>query len=95
VTLLESITDPDIVDSLLAEHEANIAVTGVGLPDWLRKWTQRNNPQSEDQQSKQTEPAGSFEKSLESRLRQLSERRQKVGQMLEDNRSEEDRTDDR
>lgn len=95
VTLLESITDPDIVDSLLAEHEANIAVTGAGLPDWLRKWTQRNNSQSEDQQSKQTSPAGSFEKSLESRLRQLSERRQKVGQMLEDNRSEEDRTDDR
>jgi len=94
VTLLESITDPEIVDALLAEHESDMAKMGPALPEWLRKWTERNNPRSEESASK---PAGSdsaFEKSLENRLRELSERRHRAEQLLEDNRSE-DRIDER
>ncbi|TVX97654.1 flagellar biosynthetic protein FliO [Cohnella terricola] len=94
VTLLEAITEPEIVDALLAEHEINLANSGAGMPEWLRKWTQRNNPQSEELSSQQSGSGISFEKSLENRLRQLSERRQKVGHLLEENRSE-DRTDER
>lgn len=94
VTLLESITDSDMVNVLLAEHDTQTQNTGPAIPDWLRKWTQRNNQQdiehmpSPNEKNKQT----SFEQTLEARLRQLSERRQRVEQMLEENRSE-DRTD--
>ncbi|OXS59685.1 hypothetical protein B1A99_09065 [Cohnella sp. CIP 111063] len=94
ITLLESITDAEIVDALLAEHEAGMADMGPALPDWLRKWTERNKPQSEDLASTTAGADSSFEKSLENRLRELSERRQKAEQLLEDNRSE-DRTDER
>ncbi len=93
ITLLESITDPEIVDALLAEHEAGMANMGPALPEWLRKWTERGSPRSEEI-SPSAGADSSFEKTLEHRLRQLSERRQKAEQLLEDNRSE-DRTDER
>ncbi|MFC4598952.1 flagellar biosynthetic protein FliO [Cohnella hongkongensis] len=94
ITLLESITDPEVVDVLLAEHEADMASTGPALPGWLRKWTERNQPRSEDVVSNSSGTDPSFEKSLEDRLRQLSERRLRAEQLLEDNRAE-DRTDER
>jgi len=94
VTLLESITDSDAVDALLAEHDAESAASAPAIPEWLRKLTQRNKPQGEEKSSAMTGSDASFEKSLESRLRELSERRQKVEQMLDDSRSE-DRTDKR
>ncbi|QMV40159.1 flagellar biosynthetic protein FliO [Cohnella cholangitidis] len=94
VTLLESITEPEVVAALLAEHDSNMANTGPALPEWLRKWTQRNNPHNDVQSSKETGNQTSFEHTLENRLRQLSERRQRVEQLLEDSRSG-DRTDKR
>jgi flagellar protein FliO/FliZ len=92
VTLLESITEPEIVASLLAEHDTVTANTGVTLPEWLRRWSRRNNENVGDDLSKEATNGKSFEQTLENRLRQLSERRQRVEQMLEENRSE-DRTD--
>lgn len=92
VTLLESITDPEMVAGLLAEHDTHTLNTGPSIPEWLRKWTQRNNPHSEELTPKETSNPTTFEQTLENRLRQLSERRQRVEQMLEENRSE-DRTD--
>jgi flagellar protein FliO/FliZ len=92
VTLLESITEPEIVASLLAEHDTVTANTGVTLPEWLRRWSRRNNENVGDDLSKEAINGKSFEQTLENRLRQLSERRQRVEQMLEENRSE-DRTD--
>lgn len=94
VTLLESITEPHVVAALLAEHDANTESTGPTIPEWLRKMTQRNTPQGEDISPKETNNQSSFEQTLENRLRQLSERRQRVEQMLEENSSE-DRTDKR
>jgi len=94
VTLLDAITEPDVVDALLAEHDAASAGSETVLPEWLRKWTQRNNPQGEERSSERPESGASFEKALESRIRQLSESRRKVEQMLDDDRSE-DRTDKR
>lgn len=91
VTLLESITDQELVAALLAEHDSLTMNTGPSIPEWLRKWTQRNNPQGEELTPKETNQP-SFEHTLEARLRQLSERRQRVEQMLEENRNE-DRTD--
>jgi len=93
ITLLEAITDPEIVDALIAEHEAGLAGTGPALPEWLRKWTERNNLRNEETGSKSGGSDSSFEKSLETRLRQLSERRQRAEELLDD-RSE-DRTDER
>jgi flagellar protein FliO/FliZ len=92
VTLLESITEPEIVASLLAEHDTVKAYTGVSLPELLRRWSRRNNENVGDDLSKEAINGKSFEQTLENRLRQLSERRQRVEQMLEENRSE-DRTD--
>ncbi|WP_239617017.1 flagellar biosynthetic protein FliO [Cohnella mopanensis] len=94
VTLLESITEPEAVAAMLAEHDSMTANTGPVLPEWLRKWTQRNNPHNDDSSSKQSDNNASFEQTLENRLRQLSERRQRVEQLLEDSRSG-DRTDKR
>ncbi|WP_373229581.1 flagellar biosynthetic protein FliO [Cohnella sp.] len=92
VTLLESITEPEMVAALLAEHDSNTVSAGPSMPEWLRKWTQRNHPHDEDLIFKEKNNQTSFEHTLENRLRQLSERRQRVEQMLEENRSE-DRTD--
>lgn len=87
VTLLESITDPEIVVALLAEYDSTTTNPGPVLPDWLRKWTGRNNPQDEETTNKEASNQTSFEHTLENRLRQLSERRKRVEQLLEDDRS--------
>ncbi|MFC5472027.1 flagellar biosynthetic protein FliO [Cohnella suwonensis] len=92
ITLLESITEPEAVAALLAEHDAVSANAGTALPEWLRKWTVRNQPQGEEKISSQPRGNGPFEQTLEARLRQLSERRQRVEQLMEDGRSE-DRPD--
>lgn len=94
VRLLESITEPEVVAALLAEHDANMANTGAVMPEWLRKWTQRDNPRNDSLSSNEPVNQTSFEQTLENRLRQLAERRQKVEQLLEDSRSS-DRTDKR
>jgi flagellar protein FliO/FliZ len=94
VTLIESISEPEVVAALLAEHDSNTANTGPAMPDWLRKWTGRNNPPNDENSSIQPGNNVSFEQTLENRLRQLSERRQRVEQLLEDSRSG-DRTDKR
>lgn len=91
VALLESITDPELVDALLAEYDSAAANTAPSLPAWLRKWNGRNNPNSEENPSESSQST-SFEKTLETRLRQLSERRQRMEQLLDESRSE-DRTD--
>ncbi len=88
VTLLESITDHEVVAALLAEHDSSTANTAPSIPEWLRKWTARNNPQAEEPSAKESSSPTSFEKTLENRLRQLSERRQQVEQLMEESRSE-------
>lgn len=92
VTLLESITDPEWVAALLAEHDSAAANTTASLPAWLRKWNGRSKPQSEESMNSDNNHSTSFEKTLETRLRQLSERRQRMEQLLDESRSE-DRTD--
>jgi flagellar protein FliO/FliZ len=89
VTLLESITDSEAVAVLLAEHETVNSAPSPGMPAWLRRWAEKRNP-PEDGGDRQPEPSlnQSFEKTLESRLRQLSERKQRVEQLLEDSDSE-------
>jgi flagellar protein FliO/FliZ len=92
VTLLESITDPEMVAALLAEHDTVNASTGTSVTEWLRKVTGRNSSSNDEINLKETGNEVRFEQTLENRLRQLSERRQKVEQLLEDSRSG-DRTD--
>jgi flagellar protein FliO/FliZ len=92
VTLLESITEPEIVAALLAEHDTVTASTGTTLPEWFRKWSRRNDENIGEDSGHAAPKGTSFEQTLENRLRQLSERRQRVEQMLEESRSG-DRTD--
>lgn len=94
VTLLEAITDTDTVAGLLAEHDAAVAQsqTPMQVPEWLRRIANRGKPE-ESAPPADTPQQISFEQTLENRLRELSERRRKVEQLLDKDRSE-DRTDE-
>lgn len=92
VTLLDAITDTESVASLLAEHDSEEMAKGNSLPAWLRKWSVRNNAQGEPGADSAANP-NSFEKTLENRLREMTERRQRVEQLMVERRAE-DRTDD-
>lgn len=93
VTLLESITDTDTVAALLADHDTTEQAKGYPLPPWLRKWSGRNNSQGEQDSGPSASASSPFEKTLENRLRELTERRQRVEQLMEERRAE-DRTDE-
>jgi flagellar protein FliO/FliZ len=84
ISLLESITDPEAVASLLAEYDTSMDSSGSSLPDWLRKWGQRIHPQAGGKGGADAEISQSFEQTLENRLRQLAERRQRAEQLLEE-----------
>jgi flagellar protein FliO/FliZ len=84
ITLLESITDADLVASLLAEFDTDAAAAAPGLPDWLRKWSQRRNAQGSEDRNSETGSRPNFEQTLENRLRELAERRQRVEKLLEE-----------
>jgi flagellar protein FliO/FliZ len=88
VTLLDSITDSEVVAAILAEHDLNTASSAPVMPEWLRKWTERINRQVEEPSDKEPSHPTSFEKTLENRLRLLSERKQRVEQLMEESRSE-------
>lgn len=92
VTLLESISDPDTVAALLAEYEARTETAQPALPSWLLKFGRRPSvdTHSPDRNGSQDRP--SFEQTLETRLRELAERRQRAEQLLEDHSSK-DRSD--
>src|SRR4051812_19186348 len=84
VTLLESITDPEQVASLLAEHDTVTANSTPTLPEWLRKFNHRIKSQSAEMSFNEQSDKPSFEQTLENRLRQLSERRQRMEQILDE-----------
>ncbi|MFD0671726.1 flagellar biosynthetic protein FliO [Cohnella sp. GCM10027633] len=90
ITLLESITDTETVAALLADHDSSEVAKGNPLPAWLRKWTARNDPQADESPAN---GASTFEKTLESRLREMTERRQRVEQLMDQRRGP-DRTDE-
>ncbi|WP_276352491.1 flagellar biosynthetic protein FliO [Cohnella caldifontis] len=92
VTLLEAISDPDLVAALLAEHDASVESDRPALPSWLRKLGQRRPPQADKPELAGTIARPSFEQTLEARLRELAERRQRAEQLLED-KPPDDRSD--
>ncbi|THF81255.1 flagellar biosynthetic protein FliO [Cohnella fermenti] len=94
VTLLEVIADEATVTALLAEYESTGASAEASIPAWLKRLGNRNSPKSPRSEDI-GEQAGemSFEQTLEARMRGLSERRQKVDQLLGKERAE-DRTDE-
>jgi flagellar protein FliO/FliZ len=90
VTLVESITDPDLVASLLMEHEMNQQSLSTVVPDWLRKFVRTSKGTDADHGSNASANVQpSFEETLEKRLQQLAERRQRAEQLLADKRSDE------
>jgi len=92
VTLLDAIAEPEAVAAILAEYDASMAHAGNPLPEWLRKWKARGGSGNEETALRKTDGAPTFEQTLEHRLRQLSERKQQVEQLLSDSRDGE-RTD--
>jgi Flagellar biogenesis protein len=94
VNLLEVIADSDTVAALLAEHDAASANSEATIPAWLKRFGNRSNPGgSPDEDLSSASGGKSFEQTLEARMRELSERRQKVDQLLNKDRSG-DRTDE-
>lgn len=93
VTLLEAITDPDTVAVLLAEHDTANVTAASTVPDWLRRLANRREPREADGAPASSDGQPSFEQTLEDRLRQLSERRRKAEELLDQGRSG-DRTDE-
>ncbi|WP_123040052.1 flagellar biosynthetic protein FliO [Cohnella candidum] len=84
VSLIEAITDPETVAALLAEHDTQAESSAAQLPDWLRKWSRKNQPQAGGNPAEGADFGQSFERTLENRLRQLAERRQRAEDLLED-----------
>lgn len=93
VTLLDSITDPELAAALLAEHDTFAETAGPFLPEWLRKRVLRKQPleESAGHTDRRTDRP-SFKQTLEERLRQLAERRRRAEQLLEE-KPPEDRSD--
>lgn len=90
VSMLDAITDPDEVAALLAAYDMTQEEMPAGLPDWLRKFGQRNRPDAgSDEAAVDRGSLPSFEETLEQRLRKLAERRQRAEQLLEEPPSDE------
>ena len=87
VTLLEAITDEETVAALLAEHEAAQEAGAPSVPEWLGRFVRRSGPAASADKPAGEPDRPSFEQTLESRLTQMSERRQRVEQLLEESRS--------
>ncbi|MBW5444563.1 flagellar protein [Cohnella sp. CFH 77786] len=88
VTLLESITDPETVASLLAEHDSAAESSASPLPEWLRSWTRKFPSPEGGKANADADARESFEKTLENRLRELAERRQRAERLLEEKPNE-------
>jgi len=86
VTPIETITDPETVAALLAEHDAASESMNPALPEWLRRWSQRRSG-PDGQGGAAGAQTASFEQTLEDRLRQLAERRERAEQLLKENPS--------
>jgi len=90
VTMLDAISEPDTVAALLAEYDTAQEAMPASIPEWLRKFAQRKRPDAgSGEAAGDREPTASFEETLEHRLRQLSERRQRAEQLLDEPPSDE------
>lgn len=86
VTILDAITDQETVASLLARQESLAEASGPALPEWMRRWTRKNKGPA-GQHTAQPDSRASFQQTLEQRLRELADRRQRAEQLLEENSS--------
>lgn len=90
VTMLDAITEPELVAAMLAEFDSAQEAMPAGIPEWLRRFAQRRRPDEGDGEAANgRSPAPSFEETLEHRLRQLAERRQRAERLLDESHSDE------
>lgn len=93
VTLIDAITDPETAAMLLADHDAEQEAMAPTLPAFIRKWMQRSRSMEHlDSPAAEAGQDMSFEESLQKRLRQLAERRQRAEQLLEDKPTSDERS---
>ncbi|MFC3797796.1 flagellar biosynthetic protein FliO [Cohnella sp. GCM10012308] len=93
VQLLESITDPDVVAALIAQYD-NVEASRPAVPPWLKQLLNKKEAATDrSDAAKGGAESGSFEQTLEKRLRQLSERKQQVDRLLSDSKPA-DRTEE-
>jgi flagellar protein FliO/FliZ len=91
ITILDAITDSETVASLLAQQESLEETSGPALPEWMRNWIRRGKRPG-GQHTVQTDTRSSFQQTLEQRLQELADRRQRAEQLLGENSSK-DRSD--
>mgnify|MGYP002403894392 CR=1 FL=1 len=84
VTLLEGITDPELVAELLDKHESENATPDIAMPAFLKQWVSRRKAEEPPAADDPGAAKRIFEQTLEERMRELSQRRQKVEQLLDD-----------
>ncbi|MDI4646209.1 flagellar biosynthetic protein FliO [Cohnella hashimotonis] len=94
VQLLESITDPDVVAALIAQYDT-VEASRPAVPPWLKQLLNKGGAASSGSEAaaKSGAESGSFEQTLEKRLRELSERKQQVDRLLSDSKPA-DRTEE-
>ena len=94
VTLIEAIRDPGEVAALLESLDEADASRPVRLPAWAERFLRRSAGQPSDPVRRMDGQVSgeTFEQSLQRRLRELTERRARVEQLLQDH-SKDDRMD--
>ena len=91
VTLIDAIRDPGEVAALLESLDEADASRPVRLPAWAERLLRGSAGKPSDP-ARRMDPGETFEQSLQRRLRELSERRARVEQLLQDH-SKDDRMD--
>jgi len=93
VTLIEAIRDPEEVAALLKSLDEADTSRPVRLPRWAERFLHRTgNPSDPAQRVDGQVLHETFEQSLQRRLRELSDRRARVEQLLQDH-TKDDRMD--
>ncbi|HEY8528868.1 MAG TPA: flagellar biosynthetic protein FliO [Paenibacillaceae bacterium] len=93
VTLIDAIRDPETVAALLEALDEADASRPVRLPAWAERFLRRSADMPSDPARRTGQaPGETFEQSLQRRLRELSERRARLEQLLQDH-SKDDRMD--
>ncbi|QDH22863.1 flagellar biosynthetic protein FliO [Saccharibacillus brassicae] len=83
ISLIDKISEPEQVQKLLEALEQESASPNIALPAWAEKLTSRFRSGSKAPSEAEELEAASFQELFETRLRESSDRRRKVEDLLE------------
>lgn len=87
ISLIDKISEPEQVEMLLAALEQESAGPNIALPAWAEKLTSRFRSKPNASSEVEELEAASFQELFETRLRESSDRRRKVEDLLENEES--------